>query len=41
MLRVDSFILAAYRSAAEVGIYSVSVLIAEVVLHLPRSLTLF
>lgn len=40
VLRVDSFILAAYRPAAEVGIYSVAVLVAEVVLHLPRSLTL-
>ncbi len=40
VLRVDSFILAAYRSAAEVGIYSVAVLVAEVMLHLPRSLTL-
>ena len=40
VLRVDSFILAAYRSAGEVGIYSVAVLVAEVVLHLPRSLTL-
>jgi O-antigen/teichoic acid export membrane protein len=40
VLRVDSFILAAYRSAAEVGIYSVAVLVAEVMLHLPRSLSL-
>lgn len=39
VLRVDSFLLAALRSASEVGIYSVSVLIAEVVLHVPRSLT--
>jgi O-antigen/teichoic acid export membrane protein len=40
VLRVDTFILAAYRSAGEVGVYSVAVLVAEVVLHLPRSLTL-
>ena len=40
VLRIDSFILAAYRSAAEVGIYSVAVLVAEVMLHLPRSLSL-
>jgi len=40
VLRVDSFILAHYRPAAEVGIYSVAVLVAEVVLHLPRSLAL-
>ncbi len=39
VLRIDSFLLAAFRSAAEVGIYSVAVLIAEVVLHIPRSLT--
>jgi O-antigen/teichoic acid export membrane protein len=40
VLRVDSFILAHYRTASEVGIYSIAVLVAEVVLHLPRSLTL-
>lgn len=40
VLRVDSFILAHYRPTAEVGIYSVAVLVAEVVLNLPRSMTL-
>jgi O-antigen/teichoic acid export membrane protein len=40
VLRVDSFILAHYRPAAEVGIYSVAVLVAEVVLNVPRSMTL-
>lgn len=39
-LRVDSFILAAYRTAEDVGVYSIAVLIAEVVLYLPRSLAL-
>lgn len=40
VLRIDGFFLAAYRSAAEVGTYSVAVLIAEVLLHLPRSMAL-
>ncbi len=40
VLRVDSFILAHYRPTAEVGIYSVAVLVAEVVLNVPRSMTL-
>ncbi|MDM7914375.1 MAG: oligosaccharide flippase family protein, partial [Candidatus Eisenbacteria bacterium] len=38
VMRIEGFVLAAYRDAAEVGLYSVAVLIAEVLLNVPRAM---